>query len=303
MLHQPFDEGRQWQLAHEVAELLGYDFARGRIERSPHPYCSTFGVGDVRMTLRTLPDFFNPCFFACCHETGHALYNQALPAEYARTPLFRGASSMVHESQSRLWENLVGRSRPFWSYYYPHVQATFPEALGDVPVEAFYKAVNRVQPSLIRIEADEITYNLHIMLRFELELALLDGSLEVADLPRRWNELMEETLGVVPPTDAMGVMQDMHWGAGMFGYFPTYTLGNVLSVQLWEAARADLPDLDAQIGRGDFAPLLGWMSEHIHRYGRLYPPMELIERATGQPLTAEPYLAYLRAKYGDIYSL
>ena len=264
---------------------------------------ATFGVGDVRMTLRTDPHFFNSCFFATLHETGHGLYNQGLPEAHARTPLFRGASSMVHESQSRLWENLIGRSRPFWRYFYPQLQARYPEALGALPMESFYRAINRVKPSLIRIEADEVTYNLHIMLRFELELALIEGTISVAELPARWNEAMEESLGVLPPTDAVGVMQDMHWPSGLVGYFPTYTLGNVLAAQLWEVAAADLGDLDGQIERGEFAPILGWMREHVHCHGRLYKPKELVERATGRALTPEPYLAYLHSKFGELYAL
>jgi len=209
----------------------------------------------------------------------------------------------VHESQSRLWENLVGRSRAFWSFYYSGLQKTFPETLGAVNPEAFYRAINEVRPSEIRVEADELTYNLHILLRFELELDLLEGNLSVSELPAAWNARMEEYLGVTPENDAKGVLQDVHWAAGLFGYFPTYTIGNALAAQLYEAAVEAHPHIPEEIGRGEFGTLRGWLRENVHRHGSRYDPDELIERATGRPPDATPYLSYLKAKFGDLYGL
>lgn len=303
VLHQPFDEAKQWALMTEANERFGYDYQHGRMDRVAHPFCSTLGAGDVRITVRTEPDFFNPGFFAAAHETGHAVYNQGLPAHLERTPLFGGASSAFHESQSRLWENLIGRSREFWQGFFPRAQATFPAQLRNVDAETFYRAVNRSMPSMIRVEADEVTYNLHIMLRFDLEMEMLEGDLDIATLPSRWNAKMEEYLGIVPTTDAEGVMQDMHWSIGLYGYFPTYSLGNLLSVQLFEAARQEHPDPAQQIERGDLQPILGWMREHVHQHGRKFLPQELAERATGQRITAAPYIQYLHTKYSDIYGL
>jgi carboxypeptidase Taq len=300
-LHQPFDEGRQWALARELTELFGYDYAHGRMDRSAHPFTTTFAHDDVRITVRVQPDFFGTCFFAAAHECGHALYNQGLPARFEGTPLRGGASSGLHESQSRLWENIVGCGRPFLHGFYPRLQDHFPAQLGALDFEPFYRAVNKSTPSLIRVEADEVTYNFHIMLRFDLEVALIEGTLGVEDLPARWSEKMEEYLGIRPGGDADGVMQDIHWGSGLFGYFPTYTLGNLMSVQLYEAAARDLPDLPRQIERGELGPLLAWMREHIHAHGRKFLPQELLERASGRQLTAEPYIAYLNAKFGELY--
>jgi carboxypeptidase Taq len=237
-----------------------------------------------------------------------------------RTPLARGASLGIHESQSRMWENLVGRGRAFWRHFLPLLQEVFPEQLGGVDVEQFYRAINRSRPSLIRVEADELTYNLHVMLRFELELALLEQTLSVADLPGAWNELMEQYLGITPPNDALGVLQDVHWSGGMIGYFPTYTLGNVISAQLFERARAELGDpstpstssgtgtgsgrsLEAQFAAGEFGELLGWLRRNIHVHGRKFTPNELMRRVVGGGVAAEPYLAYLRQKFGELYGI
>ena len=301
VLWQRYDEGRQWALAREATELFGYDYEHGRMDRSAHPFTTTFGADDVRLTVRVLEDFFSACFFAAAHECGHATHGQGSPARFDGTVLGGVASSGIAESQSRLWENLVGRSREFWRFFFPRAQAAFPEQLGGVDAERFYRAVNKSGPSLIRVEADEVTYNLHIMLRFDLEVALIEGKLGVQELPARWNEKMAEYLGIVPDTDADGVLQDTHWGSGLFGYFPTYTLGNVMSVQLHEAARqagAGTPD---QLARGEFAPLLAWMRDNVHAHGRKFLPQEVMERATGRQLTAEPYIAYLTGKYGEIY--
>ncbi len=302
-LYQSFPEAVQWALAEEATALFGYDYQHGRMDRTTHPFCQTIASDDVRITVRVEEDFFSPLFFAALHECGHALYNQGIPDRFEGTPLRRGASAAMHESQSRLWENVVGRGRDFWQGYYPQVQARFPEQLGAVTGEQFYRAINRVEPSLNRVEADEVTYNLHIMLRFDLELALFEGRVEVHELPARWNEKMEEFLGVVPERDAEGVMQDTHWASGLFAYFPTYTLGNVIALQLWEAALAAHPDLPEQIERGELGTVLAWMRANVHEYGRKFLPQELIRRATGRTLDAEPYVRYLYQKFGDIYQL
>ncbi len=302
-LHRAFDPERQWYFGLEVARALGYDFARGRQDRSAHPFSTAFSSSDVRITTRIAPEFFPTGLFGTVHEVGHALYEQGLAPALARTPLADGTSLGVHESQSRLWENLVGRSRPFWRWAYPRLQQTFPAALGDVGEEAFYRAVNRVRPSLIRVEADEVTYNLHVMLRFELETALLSGGLAVGDVPEAWNAAMEDLLGLAPPSDADGCLQDIHWALGALGYFPTYTLGTLMSVQLFEAAERDLGPFDEAFARGEFGPLLGWLRERVHRWGRARSAAEIMEEATGGPLRAEPWLAYVREKFGAVYGV
>jgi carboxypeptidase Taq len=231
------------------------------------------------------------------------MYEQGVDPAYSRSPLSSGTSMGVHESQSRLWENLVGRSRAFWSFYYPKLRETFPESLLEVDSETFYRAVNESKPSEIRVEADELTYNLHIMLRFELEVALLEGSLAVSELPAAWEAKMEEYLGVTPEDHARGVLQDVHWAAGLFGYFPTYTIGNVLSAQFFEQARKAHPEIPEMIGRGEFGALLGWLRENVYRHGKRYDPDELVELATGRPLDTAPYLCYLKGKFGELYGL
>jgi len=301
-LYGQFDEARQEEFGKEVITAFGYDWERGRQDRAVHPFCISFGgPGDVRITTRFDPGWLSPALFATLHETGHAMYEQGVDPAYTRTPLSGGTSMGVHESQSRLWENLVGRSRGFWSFYYPKLRQTFPDALGDTDLEAFYRAVNDARPSEIRVEADELTYNLHILLRFELEVALLEESLSVADLPEAWNAKMEEYLGVTPKDDARGVLQDVHWAAGLFGYFPTYSIGNVLSVQFFEEAVRQRPEIQEGIARGEFGALRGWLRENVHRHGSRYYPDELVERVTGRPLETGPYLRYLREKFGELY--
>jgi carboxypeptidase Taq len=263
---------------------------------------TSFSLGDVRITTRVREDDLGDCLFSMLHEAGHAMYEQGIAPALERTPLGAGASLGVHESQSRLWENLIGRGRAFWSHFYPQLQARLPH-FKRVPLDKFYRAINKVEPSLIRIEADELTYNMHIFVRFELELALLEGSLKVKQLPEAWNATYQAYLGITPPDDARGCLQDIHWSIGLIGYFPTYTLGNIISAQLLEAIRRDIPNLDAQIGRGDFGPLLAWLNTNVHRHGRRYLPAELIKRATGQALTSKPYVGYLQAKFGEIYGL
>jgi carboxypeptidase Taq len=300
-LRGSFDEARQLAFGRDVITRFGFDWSRGRQDRSAHPFTDGIGSGDTRITTRVDPASLPECLFSLLHEAGHGLYDQGLPPQIERGPLGRNLSLAVHESQSRLWENLVGRSLPFWEHFYPRLQAAFP-SLAAVPLERFHRGINRVQPSLIRTEADEATYNLHIMLRFELELALLEGTLAVRDLPAAWNERMREYLGIVPPDDARGVLQDVHWSAGLLGYFPTYALGNIISVQLWEAVQRDLPDLESQIRAGAFAPLLAWLREKVHRHGCKFASQELVRRVTGSPIDPQPYLRYLERKFGGLYS-
>ena len=285
----------------EVITRFGYDWNRGRQDRAAHPFTIHFGIDDVRITTRFMPDYFSSAFFSTTHEFGHALYELGVDRALARTPLARGTTMAMHELQSRLWENLVGRSLPFWQGFYPRLQEIFPTQLGNVPLEKFYKGINKVEPSLIRVEADEATYNLHIMLRLELEIALMEGSLQVKDLPEAWNARMQEYLGLTPPNDALGVLQDIHWSSGYFGYFATYALGNVISAQLWESIQADIPDLTGQIRKGEFAALLGWLREKVHRHGRKFEAQDLVQRITGSKIDPAPYLAYLQSKYSEIY--
>ncbi len=302
-LYQSFDEQKQWDFGVEVITRFGYDWEHGRQDKSAHPFTTSFGIGDVRITTRVDPNYLGTALFGTLHEAGHAMYEQGVDRKLSRTPLAGGASLAIHESQSRLWENLVGRSYAFWEHFYPRLQEYFPEQLSQVSLEEFYRGINKVQPSLIRVEADEATYNLHIMLRLELEIALMDGSLAVQDLPDAWNSRMQEYLGLTPPDDAQGVLQDIHWSMGSIGYFSTYALGNLISVQLWERMAQDIPDLEAQIRRGEFAALLGWLREHIHRHGAKFEPQELVERVTGSKIDPAPYMRYLQRKYGRIYGL
>jgi carboxypeptidase Taq len=300
-LRQPYDEKKQWDFGVEVITKFGYDWKRGRQDKATHPFTQGMGTGDVRITTRFQPDYGASALFSTMHECGHALYGQGIDPGLDRTPLGQGASLAVHESQSRLFENLIGRSYGFWTQFYPRLQEYFPAQLANVDLETFYKGINKVEPSLIRVEADEATYNLHIMLRLELEIALMEGSLEVKDLPQVWNAAMETSLGVTPPNDALGVLQDIHWSSGMIGYFSTYALGNLISAQLWECVIRDIPDLPEQVRRGEFAALTGWMREKIHRHGAKFEPQELVQRVTGSKIDPAPYIRYLQKKYGDIY--
>jgi carboxypeptidase Taq len=302
-LHQAFDEKAQQQFGLEVITRFGYDFQRGRLDRAVHPFCANFGIDDVRITTRYNTEFLNPALFGTMHETGHALYELGVDHALGRTPLASGASMALHESQSRMWENLVGRSLPFWEYFYPRLQATFPSQLGGVSLDTFYRAINKVEPSYIRVEADEATYNLHIMLRLELEIALLEGSLEVSDLPEAWNKGFKDYVEITPPNNRVGVLQDVHWSSGLFGYFATYALGNLVSVQLWERLRQDLPDLDDQMRRGEFDALRAWLGENIHRHGAKFEPQELVRRVTGSGIDPAPYMRYLTQKFGALYGV
>ncbi len=302
-LYLKYDEQAQWDFGVEVITRFGYDWERGRQDKSAHPFTTSFGSGDVRITTRVQPEYLGTALFGTMHETGHALYELGFSPTLERTPLANGASMAVHESQSRMWENLVGRSLPFWKYFYSRLQSKFPSQLGNVNLETFYKGINRVQPSLIRVEADEATYNLHIMLRFELEMALMEGSLQVKDLPDAWNARMQEFFGITPPDDARGVMQDVHWSAGYFGYFPTYALGNLVSAQLWERIQRDLPGLEGDIEQGKFDALLNWLRVHIHNAGAKFEPQVLVQKVCGSKIAAPAYLRYLKEKYSQIYGL
>ncbi|HWQ11384.1 MAG TPA: carboxypeptidase M32 [Roseiflexaceae bacterium] len=301
-LRRGFPEQEQLAFGLEVAARLGYDLQRGRQDKTLHPFAVRIAGGDVRITTRVREDDFSDAFFSTVHEAGHAMYEQGVAEELDATPLAGGTSAGVHESQSRLWENLVGRSRPFWEHLYPQLQARFPAQLGEVPLETFYRAINKVQRSLIRTDADELTYNLHVIIRFDLELELLEGALAVRDLPEAWRERYRRDLGIAPPDDRDGALQDVHWYGGVVGgAFQGYTLGNILSAQFYDAAVRAHPEIPQQIGRGEFGTLHAWLREHIYRHGRKYTASELVVRAAGGPLSIDPYLAYLRAKYGELY--
>ena len=300
-LYGTFPEAEQEAFGREVITRYGYDWSRGRQDRTIHPFCINFGRNDVRITTRFDPDYLPMALFGTLHESGHAMYEQGINPAYEGTPLERGASLGIHESQSRLWENLVGRSRPFWSFFYPVLQQHFPEQFNHVDPDTFYRAVNTVRPSLIRIQADEITYNFHIMLRFELEVALLENKLAVRDLPQAWNAAMEEYFGLRPSNDVEGVLQDIHWSNATLGYFPTYTLGNVLSVQFFNAALAAHPTIYDDMEQGNFEQLHGWLRDNIYQHGRKYTPKELVQRITGGSLNATPYITYLKDKFTELY--
>jgi carboxypeptidase Taq len=290
-----FDVDRQRAFGLEILHRFGYTDDQWRLDQTAHPFMTDMGVGDIRLTTNFRPNDLTS-IFANMHEFGHGVYEWGVDPALARTPLASGVSLGLHESQSRTWENLVGRSRSFWRFFYPRLQKSFPDQLDGVDEEAFYRAVNRVHPSLIRIDADEVTYNMHIILRFELEQDLIEGRCALKDLPDAWNERMDSYLGVDVPDDARGVLQDMHWAGGALGYFPTYALGNVISVQIWERALEDLGDLDERFERGEFGDLRDWLQEHLYRLGRKFSPQETIERVTGSRIDAAPYVRYLREK-------
>ena len=302
-LHVEYDEKKMWDFSEVIATKFGYDWERGRQDKSAHPFTSNFSINDVRITTRFEPENPTVMLFSTMHETGHGLYELGSKQDYERTPLAGGASLAVHESQSRMWENLVGRSLPFWEHFYPEFQKLFPVQVGDVELDSFYKGINRVESSLIRVNADEATYNMHIMLRLELEIGMVEGTVEVKDLPEIWNAKMDEYLGITPPDDAKGVLQDIHWSSGMLGYFSTYALGNLISAQLWEKINIDIPDLSEQFRKGEFGALLEWLREKIHVHGSKYEPQELVQRVTGLKINSAAYVRYLKQKYSDIYGL
>jgi carboxypeptidase Taq len=302
ILHREFPVDRQRFFAESAAAAIGFDFHAGRLDVTTHPFCSGFGPGDCRITTRYNPKFFNEAFFGVLHEAGHGLYEQGLDAAHFGTPSGSYASLGIHESQSRLWENQVGRGGPFWDHFFPRARQVFP-SLQDVSRADFLWAINDVRPSYIRVEADEATYNMHIILRFELEQALIGGGLKPGDVPSAWNEKFVASFGLKVQDDAHGCLQDVHWAMGGIGYFPTYTLGNLFAAQFMEQARKDLPGLEDDFRRGEFGRLKGWLNEKVHHPGRRYTPGQLCQRVTGRPLEHAPLVNYLRGKYSALYGI
>ncbi len=302
-LHGRFPAEQQRAFVTGIISRFGFQPDSWRLDPTVHPFATSSGTTDIRLTTRYYDDTIGPALFGSMHECGHGLYENGISPALERTPLCRGVSLGLHESQSRLWENLVGRSRPFWRHFYPQLQAAFPEAFGAVDMETFYRAINKVQPSFIRVEADEATYNLHVILRFELEQEIMEGKLRVSELPEAWNARMHSYLGVDVPDDAHGILQDIHWSAGYIGYFPTYSLGNILSCQIWDKAQAALPGLEQQFERGEFQVLREWLRDNLHRYGRKFTPTEMLARLVGGPIDVGPYVRYLKTKLADIYQL
>jgi carboxypeptidase Taq len=305
-LRGTFSEPAQLDFSLSVVKQFGYDTDRGRLDKTHHPFCAKFSAGDVRITTRVDEKHFGDALFSTMHESGHALYEQGVAASLEGTPLGTGTSAGVHESQSRLWENVVGRGRAFWEHFYPVLRDTFPDQFRQIGFETFYRAINRVQRSLIRTDADEVTYNLHIMMRFDLEVELLEGHLRVKDLPEAWRARMQADLGVAPGDDRDGCLQDVHWYGGtgtVGGGFQSYTIGNILSAQFYAAAIKTHPDIPREIAKGEFGTLHGWLREQLYQHGRKFQPSEVVMRATGGPLSTAPYLAYLREKYGELYRL
>ena len=303
LLRREYPIDRQEAVGKLAAAQIGFDFDRGRLDITTHPFCSGIGPGDTRLTTRYNPRFFSEAFFGTLHEAGHGIYDQGLNAAHCGTPMGESVSLGIHESQSRMWENFVGRSQGFWTYFFIAVQDAFPDALCGVFEGDFYAAVNAVAPSFIRVEADEATYNLHIMLRFEIEQALIDGGLKAGDVPGVWNETFENYLGLTPPSDAMGCLQDIHWSGGGIGYFPTYALGNLYAAQFFEQAREDVGDLNAQFAEGNFEPLKNWLTKKIYSQGQRYRASDLVKVITGKPLSYEPLMRHLRAKYEPLYGI
>lgn len=301
-LHLDFDIDTQRDFANKMVSAFGFDFNRGVQAEAVHPFCTNFSINDVRITTRFNEDWLNPALFGMMHEAGHAMYEQGVNQALEGTFLAGGTSLGVHESQSRMWENIVGRSKSFWSWALPQLKASFPQ-LANIDLDTFYKGINKVERSFIRVEADEATYNLHIILRFELETAILEGKLKVKDLPEAWNAKFTEFFGITPPNDALGVLQDVHWSAGLMGYFPTYALGNLLSVQYFNQALAAHPNLEDEFAQGKFDNLLSWLNENIHTHGRKYTSDELTRRVTGESIQSRDYIAYLQKKFGDVYGL
>jgi carboxypeptidase Taq len=302
-LKRYYPEAGQEKIGLEIIRKLGYDFERGRVDRTHHPFMTKFSLGDVRITTRYNENDLTDSLFSAIHESGHAMYEQGIALHLENTNLAHGTSAGVHESQSRLWENIVGRSRPFWEHFYPQLQHAFPDQLGRTGVDEFYRAINKVQRSLIRTDADEVTYNLHVMIRFDLELALLEGALEIKDLPEAWHSRYAADLGVRAPDDRDGVLQDVHWFSWQIGgAFQGYTLGNILAVQFYQQALQSHPEIPAEVGVGKFDTLRGWLTENIYQHGCKFTEPELIQRVAGGPISIAPYLNYLKTKYSQLYS-
>jgi carboxypeptidase Taq len=303
-LKQHFPSQIQLDFGKQVADAIGYDFNRGRMDLSPHPFTTRFSIGDVRITTRVREDDLGDSLFSIIHEAGHAMYEQGISTNLEGLPLARGTSSGVHESQSRTWENIVGRSLPFWEHFYPKLKEAFPGLFDSVPLETFYRAINKVQPSFIRTDADEVTYNLHVMIRFDLELALLEGKLALRDLPEAWNERYRTDLGITPPDLRSGCLQDVHWFGGLIGGgFQGYTLGNIMSTQFMESALQAHPEIYSEMTAGRFDVLHGWLIDNIYTHGRKFFPNQLLEKVTGQQIQIAPYIRYLKDKYGKLYEL
>ena len=303
-LRKNFPEEGQFKFGAEVVKQIGYDFERGRLDKTHHPFTTSFSIGDVRITTRVKENFLGELLFSNIHEAGHGIYEQGVDPAYEGTPLAGGTSSGVHESQSRLWENVVGRSRGFWEYFFPKLQAQFTEQLKNVSLDEFYRAINKVERSLIRTDADEVTYNLHVMLRLDFEMQLLEGTLSIRDLPEAWHERFESDLGVVPPNNSDGVLQDVHWYGGFIGgAFQGYTLGNVMSALFYSEACKAHAEIPAEMKQGRFSTLHNWLTQNIYRHGRKYTAPELVQRVTGRELTIQPYIQYLKTKYGELYQL
>lgn len=301
-LYQNFSSKEQLKFTIGVIHCLGYDLQRGRQDKTLHPFMTKFSIDDVRITTRVYEHHLEQALFSTIHETGHALYEQRISPELEGTPLAGGASSSLHESQARLWENIIGRSRGFWEWFYPRLQGVFMRQLGQVTTQQFYQAINKVTPSLIRTDADEVTYNLHIMIRFDLELAMLEGKLAISDLPQAWNERYREDLGVIPTTDVEGVLQDVPWYVGLIGgMFQSYTLGNLIAAQIYDKVVHNDPEIPFEIERGNVKRLLDWLQHNIYQHGRKFTTQELIEQVTGSPLTINPFLDYIRHKYEYLY--
>lgn len=303
-LLQHYPEAQQFAFSKPIIERFGFDFERGRQDKTAHPFMTKFANGDVRITTRVKEHDFSEALFSTTHETGHALYEQGISPAFDGTFLDTGTSNGVHESQSRTWENLVSRSRAFWTYYYPQLQQQFPKQLNQVSLDTFYRAINKVERSLIRTDADEVTYNLHVMIRFELELQMLEGKLAVKDLPEAWHAAYQADLGIRAPNDINGCMQDVHWYGGRIGgVFQAYTIGNILSAQFYEAALKAHPEINNEIAQGQFSTLHNWLKTNIYQYGSKFTANEIIERATGRGLDIAPYMNYLKTKYGELYQL
>lgn len=302
-LNQKFSKEKQREISLYMLRQMGYDFAAGRLDETVHPFATGLNPGDVRITTRYIEEDITFALFSSLHEGGHALYEQNISKDLIGTILCSGTSMGIHESQSRFWENMIGRSREFWHCYYGELQKTFPGQLDQVPLEDFYRGINEAKPSLIRIEADELTYNLHIMIRYEIEKALFDGSLQVADLPEYWNAKYTEYLGVTPSNNGEGVLQDVHWSGGSFGYFPSYSLGNMYAAQFRNTMKKEIPDLEALVAKGELLPIKEWLTKQIYQYGKLEDPSQIVTRVTGEELNPDYLAEYLEEKYKDIYRL
>jgi carboxypeptidase Taq len=297
-----FPQEAQLAFGKDVLERMGFDFTKGRIDLTTHPFCTSFDPADVRLTTRVDVGDLRECLFGLIHEGGHGLYEQGIDVGIVRTPLGHAISLGIHESQSRLYENVVGRSREFWKFFLPRLKRTFPQ-MARVKLDDFVFAINEVVPSFVRTEADEVTYNLHVVLRYEIEKDVFAGKIKTSELPGVWNRKMKEALGIVPPTHSKGVLQDIHWSSGLFGYFPTYSLGNLYGAQFMAQARKEIPRFSSKVASGNLLPLREWLRERIHRPGRTYPAPELLRRVTGAKLQVKPFLGYIEAKYGELYDL